>query len=132
MIPSFLIGPLAGAAGMALAGAAFFGWLVLIHDPAIRAAQVAEIAAVVAQERERQHEAATAALEAQATAQAALDAAIAPTRRRIASAPVSSACVSSGPIRAALDGLRQPRPAGVVAPGGAGQPADLPVPARAP
>ena len=52
MIPSFLIGPLAGAAGMALAGAAFFGWLVLIHDPAIRAAQVAEIAAVVAQENE--------------------------------------------------------------------------------
>ena len=132
MFPAFLIGPLAGAAGMALAGAAFFGWLILIHNPAIRAAQVAEIAAVVAQERLRQHEAATAALEAQATAQAALDAALAPTRRRIASALVSSACVSSGPVRAALDGLRQPRPAGAAAPGGAGQPVDLSAPARAP
>jgi len=132
VFPAFLIGPLAGAAGMALAGAAFFGWLILIHNPAIRAAQVAEIAAVVAQERLRQHEAATAALEAQATAQAALDAALAPTRRRIASALVSSACVSSGPVRAALDGLRQPRPAGAAAPGGAGQPVDLSAPARAP
>jgi len=132
MIPAFLIGPLAGAAGMALAGAAFFVWLILIHDPAVRAAQVAEIAAVMAQERQRQHEAATAALEAQAIAQAALDAALAPTRRRIASAPVSSACVSSGPVRAALDGLRQPRPAGAAAPGGAGEPVELSAPARAP
>ena len=132
MFPAFLIGPLAGAAGMALAGAAFFVWLILIHDPAVRAAQVAEIAAVMAQERQRQHEAATAALEAQAIAQAALDAALAPTRRRIASAPVSSACVSSGPVRAALDGLRQPRPAGAAAPGGAGQPVELSAPARAP
>lgn len=131
MIPPLLLGPLAGAAGMALAGAAFFGWLHLIHDPAVRAVQVAEIAAVVAEERERQHEAATVALEAQATAQAALDAALAPTRRRIASAPVSSACVASAPVRAALDGLRQPRPAGAGAPGGAGQPVDLPTPARA-
>lgn len=114
MIPSFLIGPLAGAAGMALAGAVFFGWLNLIHDPAVRAAQVVEIAAVVAQERERQHEAATAALEAQATTQAALDAALTQTRRRIANAAPTACAVAPDAVRAAI--LREPRPARAGAP----------------
>jgi hypothetical protein len=114
MIPPFLLGPLAGAAGVVLAGAAFFGWLHLVHDPAVRAAQVAEIAAVVAQERERQHQAATAALEAQAAAQAALDAALTQTRRRIANAAPTACAVAPDALRAAI--LREPRPARAAAP----------------
>jgi hypothetical protein len=131
VIPPFLLGPLGGAAGVALAGAAFFGWLHLIHDPAVRAAHDAEIAAVVAVERERQHQAAAAALEAQAEAVAAQTAALAPTRRRIALAPPSTACAASPAVRDALVGVRA-LGAGAAAPGGAAQPAGVPAPARAP
>ena len=105
MIPPVLVGPAIGVA-VVLAG---LGWLRLVHDPAVRAAQVAEIAAVVAQERERQHQAATAALEAQAVAQAALDAALTQTRRRIANAAPTACAVAPDGLRAAI--LREPRPA---------------------
>ena len=109
MIPPFLLGPLAGAAGMAVAGLAFWGWLAFIHDPNVRAAQVAEIAAAVAEEQGRAHEAATAALEAQAATYAAQQAALTQTRRRIANAARPPALLSDA-IRAAV--LREPRPAG--------------------
>lgn len=129
-IPPFLVGPLCGAAGMALAGLAAWGWLVLVHDPGVRAAQTAEIAAAVAAQQARDHEAATAALEAQAAATAAQIAALSTTRQRIARAPVSTACAAVPAIRDALDGVRAL--AGGGAPAGAGQPAGLPAPARAP
>jgi hypothetical protein len=131
VIPPFLLGPLCGAAGMALAGAAFFGWLHLIHDPAIRSDYAAELAAVVAKERERQHASAAAALEAHAAALAAQTAALAPHLRRIASAPASVACAASPAVRDALAGVRA-LGAGAAAPGGAAEPAGLPTPARTP
>ena len=110
MIPPFLLGPLAGAAGMAVAGLAFWGWLAFIHDPNVRAAQVAEIAAAVAEEQGRAHQAATAALEAQAATYAAQQAALTQTRRRIANASPTACAVAPDAIRAAV--LREPRPAG--------------------
>ncbi|WP_372918747.1 hypothetical protein [Sandarakinorhabdus sp.] len=114
MIPPFLIGPLAGAAGVALAGAAFFGWLHLIHDPAVRRAQVAEIAAVVSTQRIADAAAASAALEAQAATTAAQVAALNRTRRSIANAAPSACLVAPDALRAAV--LREPRPAGSAAP----------------
>ena len=131
MIPPFLAGPLFGAAGMALAGAAFFGWLHLIHDPNVRAAQVAEIAAAVAAQRAEDAAAATAALEAQAAATAAQVAALTTTRQRISRAPVSSVCAASPAIRDALSGVRS-LAAGAGAAGNPPVAPILPTPARAP
>ena len=132
MIPPFLLGPLFGAAGMAVAGLAFWGWLAFIHDPNVRAAQVAEIAALTAKQ-----EAADRARAEVAVAQADEAARVRGNERvvireRIIRVPITSACVASPAVAAALDGLRE-RAGGAGAPADPAQPAALPAsPAPAP
>lgn len=114
MIPPFLIGPLAGAAGMLLAGSLGWGWLHLVHDPGVRAEMQAKISAAVAAQQALDHAAATAALEAQAEATAAQVARMTTARRSIANAPPAACPVAPAALRAAV--LREPRPAGAAAP----------------
>ena len=67
---------------------------------------------------------AIAALEQAAAESAARRAKMEPIRRAVNSAPASNSCADSGPVRAALDGLRAAQG------GGARQPAGMPAPAR--
>ena len=67
---------------------------------------------------------AIAALERAAAESAARRAKMEPIRRAVNSAPASNSCADSGPVRAALDGLRAAQG------GGARQPAGMPAPAR--
>ena len=130
MIPPFLLGPLWGAAGLALALAAALGWLRLVHDPAVRAAQSAAIAAAVAAQQAADAAAAQAALETQAAVLETLRARLGVARRRIADAPVSRACADSPAVRAALDSVRAIA-ADDGAPAGAAQPPGVRAPAPA-
>lgn len=127
MIPGFLIGPAIGAA----IAAAVYGWVTLVHDPAVRAAHTAELQAAVTTERLRLEQLASAALAAQAAETAERAAVRVVTRERIVRVPVTTACAAAPAVAAALDGLRQPT-ARAAAPPGAGQPARLPGTARAP
>ena len=74
------------------------------------------------------HQRQVAALERQAAQAEAAAARMAPTRRNVDAAPVTSACAAAPAMRAALDGLRTRQPAGGAGgtAGGAGQPADVP------
>lgn len=127
MIPGFLIGPAIGAA----IAAAVYGWVVLVHDPGVRAAHTAELQAAVTTERLRLEQLASAALAAQAADSAEREAGRVVTRERIIRVPITTACAAAPAIAAALDSLRQP-PAGPGAPPGAAQPARLPTSTPAP
>lgn len=126
-----MLGVLAGGLGRWLAAGAVvaaLGGLVLLQRAELRAATLERD---VAGARAAAAEARTAALEADIervnaavarveTARRTLDAALAPTRREIADAPVTTACVDAAPVRAALDRLRT-RPG-----------TDIPIPPRRP
>jgi len=121
VIPGFLIGPALGA-GIAVAA---WGYLALVHDPAVRAEMQAEISAAVTTERLRLEQLGSAALEAQAAATAESQAVRVVTRERIIRVPVTTACAAAPAVAAALDSLRRPA-ASTAAPPGAAQPARLP------
>ena len=110
-------GPMLGAAAVLGVLVGGWLWLVMIHDPAIRAEYAAERDAQVAAARAEDQRRAVAALadmelqQRQALAQAAT------TRERIIRVPVTTACSAAPAVAAALDGLR-------AAPGGAGAPRD--------
>ena len=127
MIPGFLIGPAIGAA----IAAAVYGWVVLVHNPGVRAELQAELQAAVTTERLRLEQLASAALAAQAAESAEREAGRVVTRERIIRVPITTACAASPAVRHAVDSLRQPI-AGAAAPPGAAQPARLPAPAAAP
>ena len=127
MKPPFLVGPAIGAA-VVVAGLV---WLKAIHEPAIRAEYAAELAAATAKAQAEFQSAALDAVEAAQAAAQARNAGRVVVRERIIREPVTTACVGSPSVVAALDGLRS-RPAGPGAPGGAALPAGLPAPARAP
>jgi hypothetical protein len=127
VIPGFLIGPVIGAA----IAAAVYGWVVLVHNPGVRAELQAEISAAVTTERLRLEQLASAALAAQAAESAEREAGRVVTRERIIRVPVTTACAGSPAVRHAVDSLRQP-PAGPGAPSGAGVAAGVPGAAAAP
>jgi hypothetical protein len=131
MIPPFLVGPAIGAGALALGLALGVAWLKGIHEPAIRAEYAAELAAATAKAQAEFQSAALEAVEAAQAAARARQAERVVVRERIIREPVTTACVDSPSVVAALDGLRS-RPAGPGAPGGAALPAGLPAPARAP
>jgi hypothetical protein len=127
VIPGFLIGPAIGAA----IAAAVYGWVVLVHNPGVRAEMQAEISAAVTTERLRLEHLASAALAAQAAESAEREAGRVVTRERIIRVPITTACAASPAVRHAVDSLRQP-PAGPGAPSGAGVSAGVPGAAAAP
>lgn len=108
-------GPLAPVLCVVLALSGAWGWLRLVHDPAVRAEYAAErdaqVAAAVAQHQARAITA-MADLEMQQRQAAAR---VATTRERIIRVPVTTACAASPAVSAALGGLR-------AAPGGAAAP----------
>jgi hypothetical protein len=120
VIPPVLIGPALGAAAVL----AVVGYVQLIYVPAIRAEYAREIAAATAVAVAEHQAAALQAAEAAAEAQRERDAARASIREKIIRVPVTTACVDSPALRAALDGLR--RPSGVGGSSGAGVSADVP------
>lgn len=125
VLPAALRGPVLGVVLAVLALSGGWAWLRLVHDPAVRDALRAEIAAQTAAElaeHQRAALAAMAALEADVARRAAETATI---RKRIVRVPIATACAGSPAVAAALDGLRHaPRRAG--APAGAGPAAGLP------
>lgn|GEM_PF-6259415 len=129
MIPPALLSPALGAGVLAVAGAAFWAWLVLLHDPAIRAEYQAKLDAQVAAQRIEDQRLAMARLAEVEEEHRQQLAAAATIRERIIRVPVTNACVASPAMAAALDGLRG-SPGGHGAPGGAG--AAPGVPGRAP
>jgi hypothetical protein len=117
---AFIRSPLGRFAVLAGVVLLLIGWASLErmgrHAASARAA-VAE-AEVVARDQ------AIAALEQAAAESAARRAKMEPIRRAVANAPASNSCANSGPVRAALDGLRAAQG------GGARQPASVPGAAR--
>lgn len=81
-------------------------WLKFVHEPNIRSAYAAELAAQVAQEKARLQEASLAALEAYQKAQQERQQTTVIIRESVARAPQTASCASSPAMRAALDGLR--------------------------
>ena len=86
--------------------------------------QAANVRAAAAEAEVAARDQAIAALEQAAAESAARRAKMEPIRRAVNSAPASNSCADSGPMRAALDGLRAAQG------GGARQPAGMPAPAR--
>jgi hypothetical protein len=125
VIPAALRGPALGVvlAVMAIAGA--WAWLRLVHDPAVRDALRAEIAAQTSAELAEHQRAAVVALADLEADIARRTAATTATRERIIRVPVATACAGSPAIAAALDGLRHGA-RGAGAPAGAADPAGLP------
>lgn len=118
-------GPAAGAVMLALALAGGWGWLRLVHDPAIRAEYAAELDAQVAAARDDEQRRALAALASLEASHREAQARAATTRERIIRVPVTTACAAAPAVAAALDGLRPgPGPAG--ARGGAAAASGLP------
>ena len=117
---AFIRSPFGRFAVLASVVAVLIGWASLErmgrHAASARAA-VAE-AEVAARDQ------AIAALEQAAAESAARRAKMEPIRRAMANAPASNSCANSGPVRAALDGLRAAQG------GGARQPVGMPAPAR--
>lgn len=118
MIPSALLSPALGAGVLAVAGAAFWAWLVLLHDPAIRAEYQAKLDAQVAAARIEDQRLALARMAEVEEEHRQQLAAAATIRERIIRVPVTTACVASPAVAAALDGLRGSA-GGHGAPGGA-------------
>jgi hypothetical protein len=117
---AFIRSPLGRLAVLAGVVALLIGWASLErmgrHAASARAAAAeAEVAA---------RDQAIAALEQAAAESAARRARMEPIRRAVNSAQASNSCADSGPVRAALDGLRAAQG------GGAGQPVGMPTPAR--
>ena len=81
-------------------------WLKFIHEPNIRSAYAAELAAQVAQEKARLQEASLATLEAYQKEQQERQKDTVVIRESVARAPQTASCASSPAMRAALDGLR--------------------------
>ena len=125
MIPPFLIKPAIGAAAVVALAGAFFGWLHFVHDPDIRAAYVAEIAALTAKQQAADQAAALAAVQQAGAEQAQREATRTIIRERIIRVPVTMACASSNSIGVAFDGLR-------AGGSGAGAPSDPAIPAGLP
>lgn len=123
-LPAILHGPAIGAA-LVLGGMA---WLLLFHNPGVRARHAAEIAAATAAAVAEHQAAALRAVEAAESARQERDAARAAIRERIVRVPVTTACADSPALRVALDGLRA-GPAGAGGSPGAAVPARLPAPA---
>lgn len=124
-LPAALRGPAFGVALAAVAIAGAWSWLRLVHDPAVREALRAEIAAQTAAELAAHQRAALDALAALEADIARRTAAQTQVRERIVRVPVATACAGSPAIGAALDGLRH-------APGRAGAPAHPAQPAGLP
>jgi hypothetical protein len=113
---AFIRSPLGRFAVLAGVLALLIGWASLErmgrHAESARAeAAEAEVAA---------RDQAIAALEQAAAESAARRAKMEPIRRAVTNAPASNSCADSGPVRAALDGLRATQG------GGARQPASVP------
>lgn len=125
MIPPFLIKPAIGAAAVVALAGAFFGWLHFVHDPDIRAAYVAEIAALTAKQQAADQAAALAAVQQAGAEQAQREATRTIIRERIIRVPVTMACANSNAIGVAIDGLR-------TGGSGAGAPSDPAIPAGLP
>lgn len=104
-------------------------WLKFIHEPNIRSAYAAELAAQVAQEKARLQEASLIALEAYQAAQYERQQTTVVIRESVARAPQTISCASSPPMRAVLDGLRGAS-AGRSTPTGAAKPSHLPAGAQ--
>lgn len=102
ILPSFLSLP------VVLVGAVSSGylWLKFVHEPNIRSAYAAELAAQVAQEKARLQEASLATLEAYQKEQQERQKDTVVIRESVARAPQTASCASSPAMRAALDGLR--------------------------
>lgn len=105
--------------GFAILGAillAFWIWLGY-HDAAVIAAQQTAAQAAISAQQEKDAKAVSAGEEAVAKAAAERDAALAATRKAIASDPHTTSCTQSPAIQHALGGLRSYR--GSRAPGAA-------------
>lgn len=102
ILPSFLSLPVV-LVGMVSSG---YLWLKFVHEPNIRSAYAAELAAQVAQEKARLQEASLATLEAYQKAQQERQKGTVIIRESVARAPQTASCASSPAMRAALDGLR--------------------------
>jgi hypothetical protein len=117
---AFIRSPLGRFAVLASVVAVLIGWASLE-----RMGRQAESArAAVAEAEVAARDQAIAALEQAAAESAARRAKMEPIRRAVANAPASNSCANSGPVRAALDGLRAAQG------GGARQPASVPGAAR--
>ena len=102
ILPSFLSLPVV-LVGMVSSG---YLWLKFVHEPNIRSAYAAELAAQVAQEKARLQEASLATLEAYQKAQQERQKDTVVIRESVARVPQTASCASSPAMRAALDGLR--------------------------
>ena len=125
VIPAALRGPALGVVLVLVALSGAWAWLRLVHDPAVRDALRAEIAAQTAAELAEHQRAAVVALADLEADIARRTAATSATRERIIRVPVATACAASPAVAAALDGLRH-APGGAGAPPGATDAAGLP------
>jgi hypothetical protein len=117
---AFIRSPLGRFAVLAGVLALLIGWAGLERMGRQAANARADAAAAEVAARDQ----AIAALERAAAESAARRAKMEPIRRAVANAPASNSCANSGPVRAALDGLRAAQG------GGARQPASVPGAAR--
>lgn len=104
------------------------------HDAAVLAARDAQEAAAVATARDEEHRTAVAALETAQREAVSRVRTVTVIKEKIAHVPVQTGCAGSPAIAAALDGLHRPVAAGGsgATAGGAGDPAGVSGPARAP
>ena len=124
-LPTALRGPALGVVLAAVVASGAWAWLRLVHDPSVRDALRAEIAAQTAAELAEHQRAAVVALADLEADIARRTAATVTIRERIIRVPVTVACAASPAVAAALDGLRH-APGGAGAPPGAAAAAGLP------